>query len=243
MFRSAPSSLTSTRSLLVALVALLALHFSACGSDHDHSHANATRVELQTRGAVPTLLAVWTDEDGWQDPAGQPLTELPNPIVVDGSDELLPLTAGGPNASLSAIYYDEQGEVIPMSTLERDNDTQERTCSEYWGRYQPDDNATSVIAWPAIPHPDSTQRRPSAQFAELSSGDLVAIFHCDHLHIYPKAEGAVPVRFLLWHVDHADGSTDPLTIRVHAAMSEDSQEHGDSHGHDSHGHDSHGHSH
>lgn len=218
-----PSAL---RLLVVGLsTALVPLAFGGCGDDH--GHANASRVELETRGAIPTLLAIWTEDDGWQNPAGEAISELPNPIVVDGSDDLLPLTAGGPNASLSLRFYDLSGEQIPMSTLDRDDTTRERTCSEYWGRYQPDDNDTSVIAWPAIPHPDSPEQRPSSQFVELSDGNLAGIFHCDHIHLYPKQEGTVDLRFLLWHVDHSDGATTPLTLRVHPQAEEPSEPSGE----------------
>jgi len=39
-------------------------------------------------------------------------------------------------------------------------------------------------------------------------------FHGDHIHIYGQAVGATTIQFVLWHVDHADGETDPVEIRV-----------------------------
>ena len=103
-----------------------------------------------------------------------------------------------------------------METLSRDEGTNERECSEYSARYYPVDNDTHIIAWPNIPHPDSTRSNPSHQFVELADATVTGIFHCDHVHIYPNSAGSVGVQFMLWHIDHADDVTDPLTIRVEA---------------------------
>jgi hypothetical protein len=39
-------------------------------------------------------------------------------------------------------------------------------------------------------------------------------FHGDHIHIYGQAAGITPIQFVLWHIDHADGATAPINIRV-----------------------------
>jgi hypothetical protein len=39
-------------------------------------------------------------------------------------------------------------------------------------------------------------------------------FHGDHVHIYGQAVGTTQIQFVLWHVDHADGATAPITISV-----------------------------
>jgi hypothetical protein len=39
-------------------------------------------------------------------------------------------------------------------------------------------------------------------------------FHGDHIHIYGQDAGTTTIQFVLWHVDHADGATDPIEIRV-----------------------------
>jgi hypothetical protein len=40
------------------------------------------------------------------------------------------------------------------------------------------------------------------------------LFHGDHVHIYGAAPGTTQIEFVLWHVDHADGVTDPIDFRV-----------------------------
>lgn len=40
------------------------------------------------------------------------------------------------------------------------------------------------------------------------------IFHGDHVHIYGAAIGTTQVQFVLWHIDHADDATDPITVSV-----------------------------
>jgi hypothetical protein len=39
-------------------------------------------------------------------------------------------------------------------------------------------------------------------------------FHGDHIHIYAQAAGTTNLQFVLWHIDHADGATAPIEIRV-----------------------------
>lgn len=39
-------------------------------------------------------------------------------------------------------------------------------------------------------------------------------FHGDHVHIHGVAEGETEVVFMLWHDDHADWESDPITIEV-----------------------------
>jgi len=40
------------------------------------------------------------------------------------------------------------------------------------------------------------------------------LFHGDHVHIYGQAPGTTQIQFVLWHIDHADDATDPVTVRV-----------------------------
>lgn len=201
------------------LSASLVLGLGACGDEvldePGGGHQDASRIEVATRGAVPLTLAIWDENKGWQDNDGNALDTLPNPVDVEG-EGLVPLSAGGPRASLSVRFFDQRGEVIPMETLSRDEGTQERECSEYNVRYYPMDNATNIIAWPNVPHPESTRATPSHQFVELADATITGIYHCDHVHIYPASEGSVSLQFMLWHIDHADVVTDPLTLRVEA---------------------------
>ncbi len=40
------------------------------------------------------------------------------------------------------------------------------------------------------------------------------IFHGDHVHIYGAAEGSTEIIFVLWHDDHVEASTTPISITV-----------------------------
>lgn len=214
---------TSSR---VLLSLFLAIALVACGGEEDnqhdnhdnqhdnqHAHEDASRVEIATRGTVPTILAVWTDSDGWTDEDGTSIDVLPTPVDNDGTLE--DFTAEGARASLTVRFFDSDGDEISMSTVSRDDDPpRERTCSEYSVRYHINDNAGDVFFWPPVQHPDSNRDQPISEFVELADGSLAAIFHCDHIHIYPQSAGAVDMRFLLWHGDHSDSSTDPISVVV-----------------------------
>lgn len=201
------------RTTLLALPILL-VGLAACDSstDLEDDHSDFSRVEIQTRGQASSIIAVWTGATGWQDNAGNAITELPDPRDEEGQG-LIPLRAGGPQASLTVRFFDLQGQQIPTSTVARDADApRERTCSEDEVRYFPTNTNTNVIAWPNIRHPDS----PSGPFhwAQRASGDIVGLFHCDHLYILPETAGTTDIFFSLWHGDHSDGETDPITVRV-----------------------------
>jgi hypothetical protein len=194
---------------------ILTLGVAACDSSptdsNGNGHPEATRMELHTRGAEGALLATWTDGIGWTDAEGTAITELPNPVVVEGVGAQ-PLRARGANASLTVKFFDPDGSELTMGTVSRDDESLERECTDYSGRYFVVGNQTDVIAWPNVQHPDGPLG--SFQFAYRGNGDLVGIFHCDHIHFYPESEGTAEVEFLLWHVNHADERTDPITVRV-----------------------------
>ncbi len=160
------------------------------------------------------LRAIWTDDGGWTDGEGNPVTELP--AIVDNEGALEPFTARGRRASVSVRMFEEDGDAVGFMTASRDeNAGNERTCGEYEGRYTVVGNQTNVIAWPPQAHPMS--QTGSRQFVDRPDGEgLAGIFHCDHIHIYPNEAGTVDLRFLLWHDDHDDGRTDPITLRVTA---------------------------
>jgi hypothetical protein len=189
--------------------ALLCALAAACG--HGHDHEALERVELTTRGEASALVAVWTDGAGWTDAGGGAIDELPDPVDVAG-EGLMPLAAGGQHASLAVRFFNHDGDEIPVGTLAQDPATGERDCSEYHARYAPIEDETDVIAWPNIRHPDSGAG--SFQFALRSDGDLVGIFHCDHVDIYPESPGTVEIEVLLFHLEHADDRTNRLTVRV-----------------------------
>jgi len=205
---------------MAALMIGLLFIGTACDSVlDDEDHEDAARVEIQTRGDASAIIAVWEDGIGWQDADGSAIDEFPNSVDVDGAD-IEPLRAGGQNASLTVRFFNPDGSEVEMETLDRTDDTRERTCSEFNVRYRAvDDDGglledTDAIAWPNIIHPDGGDQ---AQFAELADGSIVGIFHCDHIHFYPENEGTVDVQFRLWHVDHSDDDTDPIMLRVEPA--------------------------
>ncbi len=201
--------------LVLPLAALVALAGCESSTDLDDDHADFSRVEIQTRGQASAMLAVWTGQDGWRDGQGNSITELPNPRDEEGVG-LIPLRAGGPQASLTVRFFDNANQQIQIATVSRDPDgPRERTCTEEEARYLPVNTNTNVIAWPNIRNPAS----PSGPFhwAQRSGGTIVGIYHCDHVHIYPEAAGTVDIEFHLWHVDHSDGRTDPIRVRVEPA--------------------------
>ncbi len=204
-----------TRRGLLLLLPMLLVGLAACDSsptaNDDDDHLDGDRVELHTRGAAGALLAVWTADDGWTDANGNSITELPPSVDVEG-EGLVPLRARDRNASLTVKFFLPDGSEVNIATLSRDDNTRERQCTEYSARYYPTVDNTDVIAWPNIRHPDAPEGQ--FQFARRANNDLVGIFHCDHIHFYPESEGTVDVEFHLWHIDHSDASTDPLTIRV-----------------------------
>lgn len=195
--------------------------FAACDSDSeptgpDDGHDDAGRVEVSTRGPVSSLLAVWHDGEGWEDASGNPITELPDPVDVAGGNGLQPLRAGQNPASLSVVFYEQDGTVVEMGTLSQDDETGARECTVSNVRYYPLDNETNIVAWPNMQHPDNATG--PFQFAERGTGEVVAIYHCDHVSVYPEEAGSVEIEFHLWHADHSDMETDPISVEVLPAV-------------------------
>ncbi len=208
------------RGITLAASALL-LGLAACDDNgdpigpngNDNGHEEAARVEIQTRGVESAVIGVWRDGEGWTDDEGNPIDELEAPVEVEG-EGLTPLRAGGPQASLTVTFFGRDGEPVEMETLERDDETRERVCSGFSARFLPTDADDALaLAWPNMRHPDS--EAGPFQFSRRHTGELVGIFHCDHIHLYPEREGELDIEFHLWHVDHSDDRTDPITVRVH----------------------------
>lgn len=155
-----------------------------------------------------TVLADWSIDEGWRDPMGEVLDALP-PAVRSG-DALEPLRAGGPPAYLRVHF--RSSDMLDIAPLDGGGETLENPCGEFSARYFPVDDATEVIAWPNVPHSDL----PSgpALFANRADGELVQIFHCNELHIYPERSGIAELELLLWHVNHADQASDALAVEV-----------------------------
>lgn len=200
----------------LAIALLLVSLLAACGetdpqdSDNHQGHAEALRMEVSTLPGE-TLLAIWTDVDGWTDAEGQSIDTLPAPLEVDGT--LQPLTPAGPPASLSIRIIDAGSEALDLRPAATDDEPPfEQTCSSYSVRYHVD--GEDVLYWPPVAHPDSNRERPASTFVALESNEYGGVFHCDSVDLYPRAAGITSLRFLVWHGNHADESTDPIDLVV-----------------------------
>jgi len=205
------------RTGMMALSAAAMLVLGGCDNpaDLDDDHSDLGRVEIQTRGAANAVIGVWTPATGWTDANGNAISQIAAPRDVEGQG-LQPLIAGGANASLTVRYFLPGGQLIPMGTVDRGPEpARARTCTEDEARYFPTNDNTNVIAWPNIRHPQA----PTGPFhyVTLPNGTTPGIFHCDHVHIYPRQAGTVDLEFRLWHVDHSDGSTTPIRFVVQPA--------------------------
>ena len=172
-------------------------------------HGSFEGVELSVADSG-TVLAVWQIDEGWRDPAGQPLNELPPAVRSSSGRTLEPLRAGGPAALLKINFISEDDlDIAPLLSEEMDS---ENPCGEFSARYFPLNDSTSVIAWPNIAHPD--QVSGSDLYAKRADGDLVQIFNCNQLEIYPEQAGTAQLEIILWHVNHADQASDALAVEV-----------------------------
>ncbi len=198
--------------LAIGMVATLGV--MGCGDDDngdngEDGHADlGGGVEVFDDGGA--MLGQWDRDDGWRDEDGETIEVLP-----------LELEAGGEAVELEVIYYDRIGAIEMEVESVLDEETGERECSEWSARYYPvdDDLDTDVIAWPGpegpVAHPDSAQGGSApTQFAERSDGEVVQLFTCDRVHLYPENEGDIDLEFHLWHINHTDGGTRPITVEV-----------------------------
>lgn len=158
-----------------------------------------------------TPLATWTADRGWRDADDEVVDQLPPAVAGDG-DLLEPLRAGGAPASLRIDMRSEQQSVDLSAATAPGGGSLAPTCGEFSVRYFPLDDDTNVVAWPNQP-PESSPEAP-AQYAQRQTGDVVAIFHCDRVDVFPEEAGLARLEFLLWHVNHADQASDALTVSV-----------------------------
>lgn len=196
----------------IILVGLLA---PGCGGggleldDRGGGHGSFEGVELSLAD-TGTLLAEWSIDQGWRDPSGDSLDSLPPAVRSGSSDELVTLRVGGPAAFLRVSFVSQEAlDIAPLSGRDANS---ERQCGEFSARYFPLDDSTPVIAWPNIPHPE--QSEGSSLFAKRADGELVQIFHCNRLDIYPEQAGIAQLEIVLWHVNHGDQAADALAVEV-----------------------------
>lgn len=186
------------RSAFVLLLPAM-LFLSACDrSTMEDDHDALTRAVIEIR-ATNEVIAEWTVQTGWN------VDELrPIPANEPGGERM---TVDGPRASLTVRLYDEVGNEFDIRTVSNVDGV--RTCTEYSARYTISGGSSNVIAWPPL-----IEGGLVSMFVNRAGGERVAIFHCDHVYIYPEASGETRLQLQLWHLDHADAATDPLTLVV-----------------------------
>jgi len=175
-----------TRFAALLLLPIL-LFVSACDRhDHDDDHLGLTRVLVLDRSDNNNQLAQWTRTGGWD------VASLPA-LTIGGEP-----TFGRSSLTIQIFEGDEQ---IEMATVENPGGGQPRVCTEYSARY-----------W--VTQTNDVLYDPGNTGLVDVGGQTRNTFHCDHLHVYPRTAGTAQIEFVLWHVDHEDGRTDPISITV-----------------------------
>lgn len=179
-----------TSRLGLLLLPALLLFFSACDShDHDHDgHAGIDRVLIESRDGNNTVLAEWTSA---------------NNAWVTNNLPSLTRTAEAPygRASWTVRIFEGNQELDLTRLTDADGN---RFCGEYSARY-------------LVRSGDEVIFNPAPGTTVDVDGDVREVFHCDHIHVYPRAAGTAEIAIMLWHVDHEDGITTSLPITVEAA--------------------------
>jgi len=175
---------------LLAL-ALLLIVGSACdsivGSDDDDDHDDHD----EEHGEMARV------EIEARDGTGQTLATWTDENGWD-TDALPALEEDGDFAGWTVRMFDEDGDEL---TLEEGG--------EFEARYAVDADAPQDVIYF-----DSSGEIEFEGEAAERFGDEGELFHGDHVHIYPQSEGTTRVRFLLWHDNHADASTDLIDMPV-----------------------------
>ncbi len=171
-------------------------------------HKSFDAIELALVDTGETL-AEWSLDGGWRVSSGEPLEALPSPVW--SGDTVEPLRAGGPPASLEVRMLSQLS--FGIAPLDGGASADVNPCGEFSARYFPIDDETSAIAWPNVPDPAQSGGGP-ALFAERTDGELVQVFHCNRLDIYPEQAGTAHLEIVLWHVNHADQASDALPVEI-----------------------------
>ncbi len=198
----------------IAVILVASLGWMGCGDDDDNGDNGGEHADLdggvEVLDAEGQLLAQWDRDEGWRDEGEEMIDELP-----------VELEAGGEPVELEVVMYDRLGAIEMDVESVLDEETGELECGEWSNRYFPVDAdlETDVIAWPgetgAMAHPDSQLGAEAPNhFAERSGGEVVQLFGCDRVWIYPEEAGELDMEFHLWHLDHSDGGTRPITLVV-----------------------------
>lgn len=174
-------------------------------------HGHFARIELHTIAPSTKLLAAWSEDRSWETPEGQAITALPPPMGPNGT-RVNHLQAGGPPLVLETRYFDDSDAPFDMAPVSADTAQMGPECPEFSARYYPLNDTTPVVAWPNVPHPQEADG--ASLFAKRASNEVVPVFGCNRVEIYPEEAGQVELAFVLWHVNHADQETDMLRIVV-----------------------------
>jgi len=114
-------------------------------------------------------------------------------------DELtVPLDDGGDHPVWTIRMFDEDGDEIALEE-----------GGEFEAQYAVDNAAPQDVIFF-----DSSGEIEFEGEAAALYGDEGELFHGDHVHVYPQSAGTTQVRFLLWHDNHSDDSTDLIDLTV-----------------------------
>jgi hypothetical protein len=105
--------------------------------------------------------------------------------------------AGGWQGTLPNVSLSSTNQRISLGARIYDDRNQEVTLSRT-GEYS--------VRWALAPNAPTGIVR-----TDDSRGER---FHGDHIHIHGQAAGTTRIQFVLWHIDHADGETTPIELRV-----------------------------
>ncbi len=162
---------------------------------------------LSIGAALPGLVLLAACDRSSTDPNGEPHRDMDRVEIIDRGQTQQPVVAtwtadgGWDVTALPAIDLEER-ERISLGVRIFASDGSEITLERdgvYSVRFALASGATEGIV-------------------DLDRDD---IFHGDHVHIYGAGEGVTQIQFVIWHVDHADGSTDPISIEVHEPHDDD----------------------
>lgn len=172
------------------LLALLLVVGSGCdtvlGSEDDDDH------DHDDHGAMARVQLETRDGTGtviavWDDEDGWDTDALTVALSDDGNHPVW-----------TVRMFEEDGDEV---VLEEDG--------EFEARYAVDSAAPQNVIY----FDGSGELRFEGAAATLY-GDEGELFHGDHVHVYPQQAGTTQVRFLLWHDNHSDESTDLIDLTV-----------------------------
>lgn len=174
------------------MLALLLVVGSACDSivgsddDDDHDDHDEEHGEM-ARVDLETRDGTDTTVATWTEEDGWNIDALTIPLNDDGDHPVW-----------TVRMFDEDGDELPLEE-----------GGEFEGRYAVDSEAPQDVIYF-----DGSGEIDFEGDAAALYGDEGELFHGDHVHVYPQSAGTTKVRFLLWHDNHSDESTDLIDLTV-----------------------------